>query len=394
VRLISRDLSQAVCVVYSRRSSVFQASVLDLLPPGGPERTHTCLPWSHAHGPGPLLTPQEAAATAAPATGALHVASSPGRSIRPPALASTAATAWRRPGRGWARASARADGNGSGADSNGGRRGTTPVETARRPRPGPAWGPAVPRRLPAGADHGAVARQRPDGSAGHTSPAPASPLPWCPTPRGVSHPRGADAGTTAPPGQSPAGAGAPSGGGAALLWRRAGWRPGPAGGRQAVRDALKPSGNQSGTPSGAPPGAPCGPTRCARARGRGPSAGATSRWRAGARAVPPPGRDRAQRGRALAARLAPCVTPRRTADSASRCRWRTGPSPRPGAAHAWRGAAAAPHHCRAVGGATAPPRAVARLPKPAARPISPRTRSATARRWPGKRVPGVSSKAP
>src|SRR6516165_2825879 len=53
---------------------------------------------------------------------------------------------------------------------------------------------------------------------GHTSTTPASPVPWCQTPRGVSHPRCVDAGTTSPPGHSTAGAVAPSGVCASLLW--------------------------------------------------------------------------------------------------------------------------------------------------------------------------------
>jgi|SRR6516162_6830921 len=93
VRLISRYLSQAVCVVYISRSSVFKSSFLDLLQPGGPDRTHTCLTLSHDHGPGQLFTLHAAAATAAPETGALHAASRHGRSIRLPSPAYTASTA-------------------------------------------------------------------------------------------------------------------------------------------------------------------------------------------------------------------------------------------------------------------------------------------------------------
>src|SRR5215831_18229921 len=138
VRLISRYLSQAACVVYISRSSVFKSSFLALLQPSGPDRTHTCLTLSHDYGPGQLFTLHEAAATAAPETGALHAASRHGRSIRLPSPAYTASTASLSPYRWWARESARADVNWYGADRNCGRRGTTPVETASRPRPGTA----------------------------------------------------------------------------------------------------------------------------------------------------------------------------------------------------------------------------------------------------------------
>src|SRR5262249_12802963 len=115
-----------------------ETGFLDLFQPCGPDRTHTCLTLSHDHRTRQLFTRPEAAATVAPERGELLEATTHDPSIRPPSLASTAATAWLSPCRwsGWVRPTAGASLHG--ATRSCGRRGTPPGNAVSCPRPGTA----------------------------------------------------------------------------------------------------------------------------------------------------------------------------------------------------------------------------------------------------------------
>jgi hypothetical protein len=51
IRIIATDLSQAVCRVYTRRSSLLRAGLQNLVQPDSSPRRHTCPTLSHDHHP-------------------------------------------------------------------------------------------------------------------------------------------------------------------------------------------------------------------------------------------------------------------------------------------------------------------------------------------------------
>jgi len=143
-----------------------------------------------------------------------------------------------------------------------------------------------------------------------------------------------------------------------------------------------------------PPRVTGGPPRGARARGRGPPSPPTRTWRVGAITVHPQDGERSSRFLAAASLRSPALRARRTADHASRCRGSRGTSPRQARAQARRGAAASIRPGHPGCAAPSKPRAVARLPSPAAPQARPRTSSAAAAGWPGKIGPGGSGQEP
>ena len=170
-----------------------------------------------------------------------------------------------------------------------------------------------------------------------------------------------------------------------VAWRRAGGLPEPQGVSTAGPASLRPAVQPSGPQPGAHPWTTGGPTRWASARGRGPLAGAQSSGLAGSRPVHPQGREPSRRWLAWSARLAPLLTPRPTADHASRGHWCPGTGQSKEAAKALSGAAAAPHPGQTGLGAPSHTRAGARRPTPSAQHTSTRTIRATATCGPGKR---------
>src|SRR5215510_802991 len=135
------------------RSSTLASSFLGPLATLVSDRKHTKLVLPHDRHPPPLFTQPEAAATAAPETGALHAASRHGRSLPPPSPGYTAATPW--PSHHWwLRQRAGADASWRGAPQSCGTSGTTPADPAGPLRLGTGCSRDVPPRPRAGGCRG------------------------------------------------------------------------------------------------------------------------------------------------------------------------------------------------------------------------------------------------
>ena len=116
------------------------------------------------------------------------------------------------------------------------------------------------------------------------------------------------------------------------------------------------------------------------------------RW--GARAVHTPGGERERRTTASASLPAPARPARRPAERASSGLGLLCPARRTEAEKAWRGSGPSPSQGRSVGGAISQPRAVPRLPRPAATHAIPRPLRSGAARLPGQRGPGGAATSP
>ena len=384
--------ARAVCIVEIRRSAGLAPSGHPVVPLGWPTPEPTGAPhprlstrpgsqtgWGCGHG-----GPRERHTSCNDQTGSVKPAALAGGHGRPP---------WPRHGPEWGQVAAGAGGRGRGARQSGGRSGRTPAAPARRLCPGSAGSPGAraPRRP--GGCRGGAAPHRPSCRSSHLLPRP---LPWpgeSRTPRGVGRPRGAGAATTAPLGPRAARAAVPTAAGAWGLAPRRG-PPRPTRGQAGGPLLCKAGGQTTRHTAWGPPRVTGGPPRGARARGRVPPSPPTRTWRVGAITVHPQDGERSSRFLAAASLRSPALRARRTADHASRCRGSRGTSPRQARAQARRGAAASIRPGHPGCAAPSKPRAVARLPSPAAPQARPRTSSAAAAGWPGKIGPGGSGQEP
>jgi hypothetical protein len=189
-----------------------------LIPCPWPASECTSAASCHAHPAAPFLRPSAAGATAAPATAALLSPSTRGRSLPPPAPASTVATASPSPCRGAPQEPLTAGASSHGATHSCGTSGTTPSDPAGSLRLGIGCARGVPPPPRAGGGRGEAARCRPCGSSSHPPPRPVRWPAGCRTPRGACPPRGVDAARTARRGRSAARAGASTAAWAAARW--------------------------------------------------------------------------------------------------------------------------------------------------------------------------------
>ena len=281
-----------------------------------------------------------------------------------------------------------------GARQHGASPGTVPMAGARPPQADTVWRGAAASPPPPDADAACAAPQPPGWSARRRRPRLAPPRLACRRRRGASPRPCAAAACFCRPARRAARAVA-----CTAAWGQA-LCPGAAAAVPRGHRAPRGRAGQWGcrrSPSGAPRPAP--PAACSGAARPGPTGAAPPgprrrRWRWGARAVHTPGGERERRATASASLTAPARPARRPAERASSGLGLLCPARRTEAEKAWRGAGPSPSQGRSVGGAISQPRAVPRLPRPAATHAIPRPLRSGAARLPGQRGPGGAATSP